>query len=223
MSLTVQGRRRSAAVAATGLAALIGAVMSAGTASAHSPVWSVTCNSVSVDLTSYSTSKHVTNSVTLTIVGGEGALVDQNFPGSFHFHDALPPHDAPISLHLVVRAGDDRTYDLDQTKVSPVCEDHTTPPTSPATTAPTTTPATTAPDTTAPPTGDTTAPATPTASGTTSAPAAAGTTSATAGGDLAETGSSSATPVIAGIAAVVVAAGGGLLFWNRRRGSAAHR
>ncbi|MFG1806892.1 LAETG motif-containing sortase-dependent surface protein [Streptomyces sp. NPDC049040] len=221
MRLTVQGRRRSAAIAATGMAAMIGTALMTGTASAHTPVWSVTCDSVKVDLTSYSTAKHVHNSVSLTIVGGEGALADdEDFGSSFHFKDALPPHDSPLTLHLVVKAGDNKKYDVDETKVSPVCEKPTSPPpTTPATTPPTTpatTPATTAPETTPPTT-------TPAPSATTNAPVVAGTSSASGGGDLAETGSSNATPVIAGVAVAVVLAGGGLVFWTRRRGSSTHR
>lgn len=207
-------------MAATGMAAMVGTVLMAGPASAHTPKWSVTCDSVQVDLTSYSTARHVTNSVSLTIVGGEGALADDpDFGASFHFEDALPPHDAPLTLHLVVKAGDDSEYNVDDTKVSPVCDKPTTPPVTPSTTPPTT--ATTTPATTAPPTTAPTTTAAPTS--TTTAPVVADTTSPAAGGDLAETGSSSATPMIAGIAVAVVVVGGGLVFWTRRRGSSSHR
>lgn len=198
---------------------MIGSVVLAGPASAHTPNWSVTCDSVTVDLTAYNS--HVRNTVTLTVVGGEGALVDQTFGSTFHFRDALPPHDAPLGLHLVVKAGDGKQYGRDETKTAPVCDKptspspSTTPPTSPPTTAPTTAPATTAPSTTPP--------ATTAAPSTTPAPVAAATTSAGGSGDLAETGSSSATPMIAGIAVAVVVAGGGLVFWTRRRGSSSHR
>ncbi|WP_327292172.1 LAETG motif-containing sortase-dependent surface protein [Streptomyces sp. NBC_01198] len=216
MRLTVQGRRRSAAIAATGMAAMIGTVLMAGPASAHTPVWSVTCDSVKVDLTSYNTSHDIHNSVTLSIVGGEGALADnQDFGGSFHFKDALPPHDSPISVRLVVKAGDNAKYNVDETKVSPVCDKPSSPPVTPTTTPPASPSSTAA--TTAPP--ETTAPATTTAA----APVVADTTSAAGTGDLAETGSSSATPMIAGIAVAVVVAGGGLVFWTRKRGSSAHR
>lgn len=47
----------------------------------------------------------------------------------------------------------------------------------------------------------------------------AGTTAGTTGGNLAETGSSSATPMIAGAAAVLVGLGGGLVFLLRKRRS----
>jgi LPXTG-motif cell wall-anchored protein len=193
------------------MAAMIGSVVLAGPASAHTPNWSVTCDSVTVDLTAYNSRAH--NTVTLTIVGGEGALVDQTFGSTFHFRDALPPHDAPLGLHLVVKAGDGKQFSRDETKTAPVCVETTSP--SPSTTSPSTTAATTAPATT-PPTTTTAAPST------SPAPVVAATTSA-GGGDLAETGSSNATPMIAGIAVAVVVAGGGLVFWTRRRGSSSHR
>ncbi|MFF1838587.1 LAETG motif-containing sortase-dependent surface protein [Streptomyces sp. NPDC058231] len=49
------------------------------------------------------------------------------------------------------------------------------------------------------------------------APATAGGSSAGTGGDLAETGSSSATPVIAGVAIALVVIGGGAVFFLRKR------
>lgn len=222
MSLTVQGRRRSAAIAATGMAAMIGTVLMAGPASAHTPKWSVTCDSVTVDLSAYNAK--VTNTVTLKIVGGEGALVDENFGAKFHYDGPLPPHESELTLRLVVKAGDGKQYNVNETKVSPVCEKPTTaPPTTTPPASPSTTAATTAPETTPPTTAGTTTPA-PSASSTTTAPVVAGTSSPAAGtGDLAETGSSNATPMIAGIAVAVVLAGGGLVFWTRKRGSSAHR
>ncbi|NUS15122.1 MAG: LPXTG cell wall anchor domain-containing protein [Streptomyces sp.] len=212
MKITAQGRRRAAAVAVAGAACVAGTLVLAAPASAHTPKWSVGCDSVKVDLTKYAQSGNgKTNHVTLTITSGEGALVDEDFGTSFHYKDALPPHDKPITLHLVVTAWDSTQYNLDETKVSPVCAGQTTPPTSPTTTAPTT-----------PPTTATTSPAAgATPSGTTSAPVAAATTTASGSGDLAETGSSNATPMIAGIAAAVVVIGGGLVFWTRKRGKSA--
>ncbi|MFR9798242.1 Cys-Gln thioester bond-forming surface protein [Streptomyces sp. MS06] len=62
--------------------------------------------------------------------------------------------------------------------------------------------------------------ATPTPTPSASTPSTSGsTTGSTTGGDLAETGSSSATPVIAGVAALLVVAGGGLVFFLRKRRS----
>ncbi|MFF4651381.1 thioester domain-containing protein [Streptomyces sp. NPDC001380] len=57
------------------------------------------------------------------------------------------------------------------------------------------------------------------ATGGTTGTAGGSTTGATTGGGLAETGSSSATPVIAGVAAVLVVVGGGVVFFLRRRRS----
>jgi TQXA domain-containing protein/LPXTG-motif cell wall-anchored protein len=53
-----------------------------------------------------------------------------------------------------------------------------------------------------------------------SSPSTATTGSTSTGGDLAETGSSSATPVIAGIAIVLVLVGGGAVFFLRKKKSA---
>jgi LPXTG-motif cell wall-anchored protein len=195
--------------AAAGTAAMIGSVVLAGPASAHTPDWSVTCNSVTVDLKAYNSHAH--NTVTLTIAGGEGALVDQDFGSTFHYQDALPPHDAPLTVHLVVRAGDGEQFGKDESKVAPVCTKHTTAAASPSTTAATTAPVKKPPTTAPEP------------SGTTAAPVVADTTSATGSGDLAQTGSSNATPMIAGIAVAVVVVGGALVLWTRRRGSSSHR
>ncbi|WP_435969997.1 LAETG motif-containing sortase-dependent surface protein [Streptomyces sp. Qhu_M48] len=49
-----------------------------------------------------------------------------------------------------------------------------------------------------------------------------GTTGTTGGGDLAETGSSNATPMIAGIAAALVVVGGGAVFFLRKKKTAGH-
>jgi LPXTG-motif cell wall-anchored protein len=209
-------RRRSAVIAGAAMAALATAGVFAVPASAHNSVWSVTCNSVSVHLTNYN--RHVTNSVTLQVVGGEGVLAfDPDFGSSFTYDEALPAHDTPLQLHLVVKAGDGAQYNVDETKTSPPCETPTTPPpTTPTTTAP----PTTAPPTTAPTTPPPTTPSTPPA--TTTAPVAA-TSSAPPAGGLADTGSSSATPVIAGIAAAAVVVGAGALVVTRRRRSSSHR
>lgn len=221
MKMSVQGRRRSAAIGLVSAAAVAGALVMAAPASAHTPRWSVGCDKVSVDLTNYVKGRQgKTNHVTLKIVSGEGALVDQDFATSFHYQDALPAHDQPLTLNLVVTSWD-HSGQVNEKKTAPVCEGHTTPPTTttPPMTAPTTTPPTTAPTT-----PETTAPTTPAPSDTTTAPVAAASTSPASGsGDLAETGSSNATPMIAGIAAVVVVVGGGLVFWTRRRSGSSHR
>ncbi|MFB6622098.1 Cys-Gln thioester bond-forming surface protein [Streptomyces sp. NPDC056374] len=76
-------------------------------------------------------------------------------------------------------------------------------------TEPSTEPSSPAPSTTAPATGDTTGGTTGTTGATT-----------TGGGDLAETGSSNATPMIAGIAAALVVIGGGAVFFLRKKKTA---
>lgn len=65
---------------------------------------------------------------------------------------------------------------------------------------------------------------TPSATPSTSAPAGetTGTTGTTGGGDLAETGSSNATPMIAGIAAALVVIGGAAVFILRKKKAAGH-
>ncbi|MFI9104363.1 LAETG motif-containing sortase-dependent surface protein [Streptomyces fildesensis] len=60
----------------------------------------------------------------------------------------------------------------------------------------------------------------PSTSTTQPSPASAGSTTGTTGGDLAQTGGSSATPMIAGIAVALVAVGGGAVFFLRRKKSA---
>ncbi|MGV9313699.1 Cys-Gln thioester bond-forming surface protein [Streptomyces sp. NPDC003691] len=57
--------------------------------------------------------------------------------------------------------------------------------------------------------------------GTTGGSTAAGTTGSATGGDLAATGGSSATPVIAGVAIALVALGGGAVFFLRKKKAAA--
>ncbi|MEE4542813.1 LAETG motif-containing sortase-dependent surface protein [Streptomyces sp. V4-01] len=200
------------------MAALATAGVFAVPASAHNSVWSVTCNSVSVHLKDYD--KQATNSVTLQIVGGEGVLAfNPDFGGSYTYDESLPAHDTPLQLHLVVKAGDNAKYNVDETKTSPVCEKPPTTPPPPTTTPPTTAPPTTAPPTTPPTTAP---PTTPTPTATTTAPVAA-TSSAPASGGLADTGSSSATPMIAGIAAAAVVVGAGALVVARKRRSSSHR
>ncbi|WP_328917202.1 MULTISPECIES: LAETG motif-containing sortase-dependent surface protein [unclassified Streptomyces] len=242
MRKTRQFRRRSAVMAGAGMAALVGAGLFAGSASAHNADWSVTCDAVHVHLTAYDS--HARNSVTVSVVGGSVLDSKNSFGGSYTFNGALPDHDSAIKVHLVVKAGDSRKYDRDETLTSQPCEkpptsppveetttppveETTTPPVEETTTPPvedTTTPpveeTTTPPaeETTTPPVDDTTAP-----TATTTSPAVAGTSSAPGGGDLAETGSSSATPMIAGIAGVAVVAGAGVLFFSRKRRSGAHR
>ncbi|MCM2418171.1 LAETG motif-containing sortase-dependent surface protein [Streptomyces sp. RKAG293] len=216
MQIKHHGRVRTGAIAAVSFAALVGTGVLATPASAHTPVWSVTCDKVTVDLTQYNS--RVENTVTIT-VDGKDLLATTSFKSKFHKTLELAKHGQDVSVHLVVKAGDTtakHNFDKDETKtVAPCKGDESTPPTTTPTTPATTTPTT--PATTTP--GTPTTPATtPSASPTSSAPVVAPSQS-TPPTNLAETGGSSSTPIIGGIAAAVVAAGAGLLFMNRKRRS----
>lgn len=206
---TIQNRRRGGiALGAAGIA-LASSVMMAAPASAHVPQWQVDCDSVSVNLKWYAEQG---NTVTLTADGEE--IISQEFGGNFHETDVpLPKHSQPIDVRLVVVASDDEKYNVDETKTSPVCEGE----------EPTPTPSTPSEEPTPSPEPSTSEPAEPTPSPSTSSPAAEPTVEESQAPkpdtDLAETGSSSSTPLIAGIAAAVVAAGAGLLLMARKRRS----
>lgn len=221
MLVTRQSRRRAGVIAGAGMAALVGSAVLAAPASAHSPQASYSCDSVTVQAHSYDNNQQ--NTIQVTADGT--TLLDETFGSDYPAKGEaktlpLPDHSAPISVHVVIKAGNRNAqagWNLDETKTVAPCKTQTTPPTAPPTTpAPPTTTASTPPATTPP------APTTSAPSSTSSAPVAAPTTSPAAG-DLAETGASSSTPMIAGIAAAVLAAGAGLVVFNRRRGSSAHR
>lgn len=216
MQMTRQSRRRSGVIAGAGMAALIGSAVLAAPASAHNSDWSVDCTSVSVHLTAYN--GKVTNSVTVSVDGGGVLASKASFGSSYDFKGALPDHSTAIKVHLVVKAGDGKQYSRDEYKTSEPCEK---PPTTPPPTTPSEQPTTPAPPTASASDTPTPPATTPVPTATSNAPVVQASTSPAAG-DLAETGSSSSTPMIAGIAAAVVAAGAGLLVFNRRRG-AAHR
>ncbi|MFF3496860.1 LAETG motif-containing sortase-dependent surface protein [Streptomyces sp. NPDC002795] len=91
----------------------------------------------------------------------------------------------------------------------------TAPATACATEKPSTPPTSAAPSTSTP-----AAKPTPSESAPAAAPAPSNSASPAGSSDLAETGASSNTPVIAGIAALLVVAGGGVTFALRRKGSA---
>ncbi|WP_255946309.1 LAETG motif-containing sortase-dependent surface protein [Streptomyces odontomachi] len=185
----------AAAVAAVGLCAV--------PASAHTPHWSVDCSQVTVDLAAYN--GKVTNTVSVT-VDGKDLLATKTFGSTYHDNLTLPEHDKALTVHLVVKAGDGDQYNVDQTKTAPVCA--STPPATPTpseTSKPSPTPTKEVPSATA--------------SASEAAPVPSSKPSAS---DLAETGSSSSTPIIAGAAAVVVVAGGGILLATRKRNAARH-
>ncbi|MFG2191905.1 LAETG motif-containing sortase-dependent surface protein [Streptomyces sp. NPDC048639] len=204
MSVSSRSWRRSAAVMTAAAAGLIGVGLTATPASAHTPKWTVDCSEVSVDLTAYN--DKVTNTVTIT-VDGKDLLPAETFGREFHKKLEIPTHSSEAQVRLVVKAGDGDKFSRDETKVSPVCEDTPTPSATPP--SPSETPS----ETPSEPSEET-----PEASDTPSAEAPAPSTSAP--GDLAETGASSNTPLIAGAAAVVALAGGGILFATRKRRSA---
>ncbi|WP_432059615.1 LAETG motif-containing sortase-dependent surface protein [Streptomyces sp. S1] len=99
------------------------------------------------------------------------------------------------------------------------CETATPGPT-PSETTPTTEPST--PASPSPSTTDGTTGGDTTTGGTTGGDTTGGTTGTTGGGDLAETGSSNATPMIAGIAAALVVVGGGAVFFLRKKKATGH-
>ncbi|MFB7269095.1 LAETG motif-containing sortase-dependent surface protein [Streptomyces sp. NPDC056244] len=206
-------RRRGALITVATAGAIVG--LSAVPAVAHTPNWSVTCSEVSVDLTAYGNSDQ--NTVTIT-ADGKDLLPTENFKNEFHKKLALPEHSTELSVRLVVKAADGEQFNRDETKTAPVCEgttpspsESTTPPPaeSPSTEAPTEAPSESAPASEAP-----------TEEPTSSEAAQPSSQPSPAGDNLAETGSSSATPVIAGAAAVVVVAGAGIMWAARKRRTA---
>ncbi|MET7617853.1 LAETG motif-containing sortase-dependent surface protein [Streptomyces sp. NPDC005408] len=200
--------RRAGALAAVATVSALGVGLAAGTAQAHTPVWQVSCTEVSVDLTAYSPKED--NTVTVT-VDGKDLLPTETFKGSFHKKLQLAPHEKELTVRLVVKAGDDDKFSRDETKTAPVCDENKPSPSptpsetpSPSTPAPSETPSDTP------------------STATSSAEVPPASTKPSPAGDLAETGSSSSTPLIAGAAAVVIVAGGGIMWAARKRRSAQH-
>ncbi|WP_329204338.1 LPXTG cell wall anchor domain-containing protein [Streptomyces sp. NBC_00683] len=212
MTIPRRSWRGAGAFAAAAVVGLAGGVISAAPAAAHTPTWVVTCSDVSVDLTAYSSD--VANVVTVSVVGGKELLPATTFGREFHTKTPLqlPSHDKELTVRLVVKAGDGEKFSRDETKQAPVCEDSTPSPT-PTEAKPT--------PSTEPPATQTPEPsATPSETATETAPAPA--EPSPSAPDLAETGSSSATPVIGGAAIAVLLAGGGILWSVRKRRSAQH-
>ncbi|MFI6062553.1 LAETG motif-containing sortase-dependent surface protein [Streptomyces sp. NPDC051286] len=203
MTIPRRSLRAAGAFAAATVVGLTGAVLSAGPAAAHTPTWAVTCNEVTLDLTAYNS--NVANTVTVT-VDGKDLLPTETFGKEFHKTLELPKHEQELTVHLVVKAGDGDRFSKDDTKQAPVCEDNTPTPTPAASESkPAEAPATEAPAPTA----------TPSQSSPETAPAAASPSPSSP--DLAETGSSSATPIIGGAAVAVLLAGGGIMWSVRKR------
>ncbi|MBM9624595.1 LAETG motif-containing sortase-dependent surface protein [Streptomyces zhihengii] len=185
-------------------AGVIGLGIAAGPAVAHTPTWSVTCDSVDIKLTNYGPDTE--NTVTVT-VDGKDLLPTETFENDFAKKLALPEHDKEVVVRLVVVAEHGDEFSRDETKTAPVCEEEPPTETPPV---PSPTPSTASPTPTPTPSE--------TSSDTPSSPVAAPSpTPSSEGPALAETGSSSSTPLIAGAAAVVIAAGGGFVWISRKR------
>ncbi|MGC5396371.1 LAETG motif-containing sortase-dependent surface protein [Streptomyces sp. DT20] len=214
MTIPRRSLRAAGTLAAAAVVGLTGVVLTAGPAAAHTPTWDVTCTEVSLHLSAYN--DKVTNQVTVTVDGKE-LLPTESFGKGLDKTIDLPEHDKALTVHLSVKAGDGDQYSKEDEKTAPVCEGQTS--------TPTPTPSETKPS----------EPSTPSQSPTTSAPTPADTPSETASSsapaaaapspsspDLAETGSSSATPIIGGAAAAVLLAGGGIMWSVRKRRTAQH-
>lgn len=200
-SVTVFNRswRRPGALVTVAAASALGVGLFVAPAVAHTPAWAVTCSEVSVDLVNYTADKE--NTVTLT-VDGKDLLPTEKFGGEFHKKIELPKHTKELSLHLVVVDGSGNDGSLNDTKTAPVCEGEPEPSTTPPT-EPTPTPSEAKPE--------------PEPSKTTAAAEVPSSQPSPAGDDLAETGSSSTTPLIAGAAAVILVAGAGITWAARKR------
>ncbi|MCI4039752.1 MULTISPECIES: LAETG motif-containing sortase-dependent surface protein [unclassified Streptomyces] len=213
MTIPRRSWRGAGALVAAAVVGLTGGVIAAGPAVAHTPTWAVTCSEVTVDLTNYTSD--VPNTVTVS-VDGKDLLPTETFGREFHKKLALPDHDKPVTVRLVVKDADgDGKHSIDQSKTAEVCDEPSPTPTeptpsepSPSEPAPSETPSTEPPEPSA----------TPSAQPSESAPAAPAPSPSTP--DLAETGSSSSTPVIGGAAVAVLLAGGGILWAVRKRRTA---
>ncbi|MYW77879.1 LPXTG cell wall anchor domain-containing protein [Streptomyces sp. SID8369] len=189
---------------AAAVVGLTGGVISAGPAAAHTPTWAVTCSEVTVDLTNYTAG--VPNTVTVT-VDGKDLLPTETFGREFHKKLTLPEHDEPVTVRLVVKdAEGDGKYSIDKTETAEVCEKPSPTPPTPTQPAPSETTGTPEPS------------ATPSEEPSESAPAVPAPSPSSP--NLAETGSSSSTPVIGGAAVAVLLAGGGIMWSVRKRRTA---
>ncbi|MFF3171112.1 LAETG motif-containing sortase-dependent surface protein [Streptomyces sp. NPDC057900] len=214
MTIPRRSLRAAGTLAAAAVVGLTGVVLTAGPAAAHTPTWDVTCTEVSLHLSAYN--DRVTNQVTVTVDGKE-LLPTESFGKGLDKTIDLPEHDKALAVHLSVKAGDGDQYSKEDDKTAPVCEGQTSTPTpTPSETKPSepSTPSQT-PTTSAPTPADT-----PSESASSSAPAAAAPSPSSP--DLAETGSSSATPIIGGAAVAVLLAGGGIMWSVRKRRTAQH-
>ncbi|MFD8076019.1 LAETG motif-containing sortase-dependent surface protein [Streptomyces sp. NPDC059718] len=190
------------AAAATGI---IGLGLCATPASAHTPDWKADCHKVEVHLKQYNGG--VKNTVTIT-ADGKDLLPTTEFGSSFDQTLDVPAHTADVHLHLSVVAGDGERFSKEDDLTVPACQDQSTPTPTPTETKTTESPKPSEKPSESAGTAPSAAPSSPS-------------TDESPAGDLAETGASSSTPLIAGGAAVALLAGGGLLFANRKRRAAA--
>ncbi|MFH9609609.1 LAETG motif-containing sortase-dependent surface protein [Streptomyces sp. NPDC017448] len=212
MTIPRRSWRGAGAFVAAAVVGLTGGVISAGPAAAHTPTWDVTCSEVTVDLIDYTDG--VPNTVTVT-VDGKDLLPTETFGREFHKKLTLPEHDQPLTVRLVVKDADgDGKHSIDRTKTAEVCEEEPSP------TPPQPTPSEPTPSEPAPSqsTGTPEPSATPSEQPSESAPAVPAPSPSSP--DLAETGSSSSTPIIGGAAVAVLLAGGGILWAVRKRRTA---
>ncbi|CAM5648651.1 LPXTG cell wall anchor domain-containing protein [Streptomyces californicus] len=204
MTIPRRSWRGAGTFVAAAVVGLTGAAISAGPAAAHTPTWAVTCSEVTVDLTNYTAG--VPNTVTVT-VDGKDLLPTETFGREFHKKLTLPEHDEPVTVRLVVKdAEGDGKYSIDKTETAEVCEKPSPTPPTPTQPAPSETTATPEPS------------ATPSEKPSESAPAVPAPSPSSP--NLAETGSSSSTPVIGGAAVAVLLAGGGIMWSVRKRRTA---
>ncbi|MEU3433251.1 LAETG motif-containing sortase-dependent surface protein [Streptomyces sp. NPDC006863] len=206
MTIPRRSWRGAGALVAAAVAGLTGGAVFAGPAVAHTPTWAVTCSEVTVDLTDYTSD--VPNTVTVS-VDGKDLLPTETFGREFHRKLPLLHHDEPVTVRLVVKDADgEGKHSIDRTKTAEVCEEEPSPTateSAPSEPAPSRTPPSGTPEPSATP-GDE-------PSESASAVPAPGPSSP----DLAETGSSPSTPVIAAAAVAVLLAGGGILWAVRKR------
>ncbi|MCF3167842.1 LAETG motif-containing sortase-dependent surface protein [Streptomyces californicus] len=204
MTIPRRSWRGAGTFVAAAVVGLTGGAISAGPAAAHTPTWAVTCSEVTVDLTNYTAG--VPNTVTVT-VDGEDLLPTETFGRDFHKKLTLPQHDEPVSVRLVVKdAEGDGKYSIDKTETAEVCEKPSPTPPTPPRPAPSESTGTPEPS------------ATPSEKPSESAPAVPAPSPSSP--NLAETGSSSSTPVIGGAAVAVLLAGGGIMWSVRKRRTA---
>ncbi|WP_031081207.1 LAETG motif-containing sortase-dependent surface protein [Streptomyces sp. NRRL WC-3549] len=219
MTIPRRSRRGAGVCAAAAIAGLAGGIVFASPAAAHTPTWAVNCTEVTLNLTAYSASAE--NEVTVSIEGGEDLLPTTTFGREYRTKTPLPlpPHDEVLTIRLVVKAGDNDRYSVEDTKPSPVCDENLPSPT-PTEDTPSQAPSTEQPATEPPATETPEPSATPSDTASEAVPAPA---EPSAGApDLAETGSSSATPVIGGAAVAVLLAGAGILWSVRKRRAPQH-